>query len=154
MEGVLGEFLFFFVSFERFLFRFCVSFIGSRSSGFNRSGSDRRKEKDSKIGDSKSGGSGSESDYTIRSSLRGSRERAFSERSGFVVSEYSYRGYYSLVSSLRSYYTYSSYGSFGVFFFYGFFMLMMFLSFVVMGFFGVFSGRDLVFVFFELIVSR
>ncbi|XP_028650800.1 segment polarity protein dishevelled homolog DVL-3 [Erpetoichthys calabaricus] len=78
---------------------------GSRSSGSNRSGSEqRRKEKEAgKTGgaDSKSGGSGSESDHTTRSSsVR--RERPPSERSAAPPSEHSHRSHHSTAHSIRS----------------------------------------------------
>ncbi|XP_011380813.1 segment polarity protein dishevelled homolog DVL-3 isoform X5 [Pteropus vampyrus] len=127
---------------------------GSRSSGSNRSGSDRRKEKDPKAGDSKSGGSGSESDHTTRSSLRGPRERAPSERSGPTASEHSHRSHHSLASSLRSHHTHPSYGPPGVPPLYGPPMLMMPPPPVAMGPPGAPPGRDLASVPPELTASR
>lgn len=127
---------------------------GSRSSGSNRSGSDRRKEKDPKAGDSKSGGSGSESDHTTRSSLRGPRERAPSERSGPAASEHSHRSHHSLTSSLRSHHTHPSYGPPGVPPLYGPPMLMMTPPPAAMGPPGAPPGRDLASVPPELTASR
>ncbi|XP_036208758.1 segment polarity protein dishevelled homolog DVL-3 isoform X3 [Myotis myotis] len=127
---------------------------GSRSSGSNRSGSDRRKEKDPKAGDSKSGGSGSESDHTTRSSLRGPRERAPSERSGPAASEHSHRSHHSLASSLRSHHTHPSYGPPGVPPLYGPPMLMMPPPPAAMGPPGAPPGRDLASVPPELTASR
>eukprot|EP00069_Balaena_mysticetus_P017211 bmy_10428T0 len=127
---------------------------GSRSSGSNRSGSDRRKEKDPKTGDSKSGGSGSESDHTTRSSLRGARERAPSERSGPAASEHSHRSHHSLASSLRSHHTHPSYGPPGVPPLYGPPMLMMPPPPAAMGPPGAPPGRDLASVPPELTASR
>uniref|UniRef100_A0A8D0WTY7 Dishevelled segment polarity protein 3 n=1 Tax=Sus scrofa TaxID=9823 RepID=A0A8D0WTY7_PIG len=127
---------------------------GSRSSGSNRSGSDRRKEKDQKAGDSKSGGSGSESDHTTRSSLRGPRERAPSERSGPAASEHSHRSHHSLASSLRSHHTHPSYGPPGVPPLYGPPMLMMPPPPAAMGPPGAPPGRDLASVPPELTASR
>ncbi|KAB1284204.1 Segment polarity protein dishevelled-like protein DVL-3 [Camelus dromedarius] len=127
---------------------------GSRSSGSNRSGSDRRKEKDAKAGDSKSGGSGSESDHTTRSSLRGPRERAPSERSGPAASEHSHRSHHSLASSLRSHHTHPSYGPPGVPPLYGPPMLMMPPPPAAMGPPGAPPGRDLASVPPELTASR
>ncbi|XP_034813697.1 segment polarity protein dishevelled homolog DVL-3 isoform X2 [Pan paniscus] len=126
----------------------------SRSSGSNRSGSDRRKEKDPKAGDSKSGGSGSESDHTTRSSLRGPRERAPSERSGPAASEHSHRSHHSLASSLRSHHTHPSYGPPGVPPLYGPPMLMMPPPPAAMGPPGAPPGRDLASVPPELTASR
>lgn len=125
----------------------CLFPPGSRSSGSNRSGSDRRKEKDPKAGDSKSGGSGSESDHTTRSSLRGPRERAPSERSGPAASEHSHR-------SLRSHHTHPSYGPPGVPPLYGPPMLMMTPPPAAMGPPGAPPGRDLASVPPELTASR
>lgn len=127
---------------------------GSRSSGSNRSGSDRRKEKDPKAGDSKSGGSGSESDHTTRSSLRGPRERAPSERSGPAASEHSHRSHHSLASSLRSHHTHPSYGPPGVPPLYGPPMLMMPPPPAALGPPGAPPGRDLASVPPELTASR
>lgn len=132
----------------------CLSPTGSRSSGSNRSGSDRRKEKDPKAGDSKSGGSGSESDHTTRSSLRGPRERAPSERSGPAASEHSHRSHHSLASSLRSHHTHPSYGPPGVPPLYGPPMLMMPPPPAAMGPPGAPPGRDLASVPPELTASR
>ncbi|XP_019318872.1 segment polarity protein dishevelled homolog DVL-3 isoform X2 [Panthera pardus] len=126
----------------------------SRSSGSNRSGSDRRKEKDPKAGDSKSGGSGSESDHTTRSSLRGPRERAPSERSGPAASEHSHRSHHSMASSLRSHHTHPSYGPPGVPPLYGPPMLMMPPPPAAMGPPGAPPGRDLASVPPELTASR
>lgn len=132
----------------------CLFPTGSRSSGSNRSGSDRRKEKDPKAGDSKSGGSGSESDHTTRSSLRGPRERAPSERSGPAASEHSHRSHHSLTSSLRSHHTHPSYGPPGVPPLYGPPMLMMTPPPAAMGPPGAPPGRDLASVPPELTASR
>uniref|UniRef100_A0A2K5C9Y8 Dishevelled segment polarity protein 3 n=1 Tax=Aotus nancymaae TaxID=37293 RepID=A0A2K5C9Y8_AOTNA len=117
-------------------------------------GSDRRKEKDPKAGDSKSGGSGSESDHTTRSSLRGPRERAPSERSGPAASEHSHRSHHSLASSLRSHHTHPSYGPPGVPPLYGPPMLMMPPPPTAMGPPGAPPGRDLASVPPELTASR
>ncbi|XP_004640767.1 segment polarity protein dishevelled homolog DVL-3 isoform X2 [Octodon degus] len=127
---------------------------GSRSSGSNRSGSDRRKEKDPKAGDSKSGGSGSESDHTTRSSLRGPRERAPSERSGPAASEHSHRSHHSLAGSLRSPHAHPSYGPPGVPPLYGPPVLMMPPPPAAMGPPGAPPGRDLASVPPELTASR
>nr|XP_033780539.1 segment polarity protein dishevelled homolog DVL-2 [Geotrypetes seraphini] len=83
---------------------------GSRSSGSNRSDSGRGgKHKDDKAGDSKSG-SGSESEYSTRSSVR--REQAGSERSA-PASEGHARSHHSLASSLRSHHPHHPLHAFG-----------------------------------------
>ncbi|XP_078062632.1 segment polarity protein dishevelled homolog DVL-2-like [Mustelus asterias] len=86
---------------------------GSRSSGSNRSESERRtsKDKDGKTVDSKSG-SGSESEYSTRSSVR--REHASSERSA-ANSEHSQRSHHhSVMGSVRSHHSVHAYGPPGV----------------------------------------
>ncbi|GCC21440.1 hypothetical protein chiPu_0019912 [Chiloscyllium punctatum] len=86
---------------------------GSRSSGSNRSESERRtgKDKDSKTVDSKSG-SGSESEYSTRSSVR--RDHTGSERSA-ANSEHSHRSHHhSVMGSVRSHHSVHPYGPPGV----------------------------------------
>lgn len=132
------------------LFVFCFS-PGSRSSGSNRSSTEKRKDRDPKAGDSKSGGSGNESDHTTRSSMR--RERAASERS-VPASEHSHRSHHSIAHSIRSHHTHQSYGPPGVPPLYGPPMMMMPAPPPVMGPPGAPPSRDLASIPPELTASR
>ncbi|KAK2538416.1 Dvl3 [Columba guinea] len=122
----------------------------SRSSGSNRSGSERRKERE-KTGESKSGGSGSESDHTTRSSMR--RERAASERS-VPASQHSQRSQHSLAHSIRSHHSQQSYGPPGLPPLFSPPMLLMPPPPSAMGPPGAPPGRDLASVPPELTASR
>uniref|UniRef100_A0A8B9IUL8 Dishevelled segment polarity protein 3 n=1 Tax=Amazona collaria TaxID=241587 RepID=A0A8B9IUL8_9PSIT len=109
---------------------------GSRSSGSNRSGSERRKERE-KTGESKSGGSGSESDHTTRS-----------------TSQHSQRSQHSLAHSIRSHHSQQSYGPPGLPPLFSPPMLLMPPPPSAMGPPGAPPGRDLASVPPELTASR
>ncbi|KAL7991101.1 hypothetical protein Chor_014531 [Crotalus horridus] len=115
---------------------------------FSEHGSERRKDRDPKAGESKSGGSGSESDHTSRSSIR--RERAASECSVPA----SQRSHHSMAHSVRSHHSQQSYGPPGLPPLYSPPMLLMPPPPSTLGPPGAPPGRDLASVPPELTASR